>query len=635
MRISCCLISVAVLFGVCTGCTEDVSSPVRAKEVVGASRETSPEVTCDYTQVHGNAQHTGNACMEQRGLRVVASVVADPDAQAENAQAGFLQVHEGAPLTSGDYVLIPSVHGFVSIEDRTTQTWSLQVLKWNPGAGSPTAQLEPVWSTDTDWRPVDAAVGSLDFTTGGYVQGFYSAIFGGSIYTPGASGTIVRRSLATGTVQATINPFAGTSFNHDVRLTTAGAPSVAVDGTVYYTAVAWPLGPSPFGKQPRTSWLIKVNPDNSTAAVEWVAIAKTSLGIPATLDLCEWPFSSFGQTPTSSASNPPLSPCGAQRPTLNSAPAINATGTALWVYSAANNQQAAAFLIQLDTETLAPHRALDLRGRALHGCGVRLPIDPGNDENGCAAITDNGRAHFGFHPDFNRPVPFQGTDLTDSSPVLLPSGNPAISGYDGGFSFGGDFDARGFGLVLDPNNGSTAGVNKDFGWEVTPTVFSTPHGFALGQDRNLYADLDIGLGIYNINGTSMVAAQIKPDLDANALDFLDGDIAFDTTGSTYGVNADGHLYKFNAEGRLLERVVLPDDDGEPLSMEGLSGRVARDRAGRIYVSYAGRVYVIAGTGTITTDNTTGHIGLPTLAQRIGHAIKKARIASVRLPGPVH
>jgi len=75
---------------------------------------------CDYPQVFGNAAHVGRACPELRGgLSVVKIIVQDPDADAENEQSGFLQVHESPPLTSGDFVVIPSKQGFVSIDDRT------------------------------------------------------------------------------------------------------------------------------------------------------------------------------------------------------------------------------------------------------------------------------------------------------------------------------------------------------------------------------------------------------------------------------------------------------------------------------------------------------------------------------------
>lgn len=98
----------------------------------------TPVQLCDYPQAFGNPAHTGIACAEQVGLRVVTSVVQDPDAPAENAASGFLQIHEGAPLTSGDFVVIPSKKGFTNRFARNTESYSV-LSRWQTGRQRDTA----------------------------------------------------------------------------------------------------------------------------------------------------------------------------------------------------------------------------------------------------------------------------------------------------------------------------------------------------------------------------------------------------------------------------------------------------------------------------------------------------------------
>lgn len=98
-------------------------------------------------------------------------------------------------------------------------------------------------------------------------------------------------------------------------------------------------------------------------------------------------------------------------------------------------------------------------------------------------------------PSFNGPIRFRGPDLMDSAPSIAPNGARSICGYDGGFSFGGGYDARGA-CVAFGANGSYKAKNEEFGWEVTDTAWAHAGGFSYLQDRQFYSDLVLGLGQY-------------------------------------------------------------------------------------------------------------------------------------------
>lgn len=583
---------------------------------------------CDYPQVFGTAQHTGRACPEVSGLSVVGVITQDPDADAENAASGFLQIHESPPLTSGDWLIVPSKRGFTSIEDRTTEHWHVQAFRWVPSASAPNATLSPMWDAETDWRPVDAVVRSIGYITNGYVQQFAPAIANGSVYVPAAHGQLIRLALSTGAVKSIIDPLAGTIFDGDDRTIVNNAVSFDSFGNVYYTIVSHPLGNPAVGTQPRGSWLVQVRPDDESRLVDWRTIASAAVGIPAPRDLCEYPFGTSGTPPAAGPnSKPPLFGCGAQRPAINAPIAIAPDGQ-LVAFSYANNAQGAAFLVEIDPITMTPVRAADTRGHLLHGCGVRLSLAAFPQ---CAAITAGGTVNVGNDPDFNGPVRFRGLDLMDSAPAIAPNGDWAIGSYDGGFSFGGGYDSRGAGLVFH-GDATFATKNEEFWWEVTPSVLQASDGVAFSylQDRQLYSKLELTVAQYTPSMSIETLATVARDFNANAIDFLDAHIVFGPSGDHYAVNGDGHLYKFDGSGRLVDRVTLTNADGSVRSMETLSGYYARDRVGRIYASYAGRVYVIASSGLVGTAVSAV---APSSELAAGFVLKRARVATTVLPEP--
>jgi hypothetical protein len=600
-------------------CTAGID-PLPAVESVPAR---AAPALCDYPQAFGTADHAGLPCPELHGMRVAAKIVQDDLADEENEDSGFLQVHESPPLTSGDFVVIGHKSGFVSGYD-------VRGYRWVPSVDAPNAVLSPIWEVPTDWQPVDGVVGSHFYVTSGYVAMFAPAIRGNVVFVPAAAGRLLKLDLRTGSTIATIDPLVGTAFSGDSRTIVNSAVSVDRQGNVYDTVVAWPLGAFPsIGTPPRGAWLVRVSPEDQVTLVDWSTIASSTVGVPQASDLCEYPFGTLGTPgPTGPDSRPPLFGCGPQRPAMNAPVAIDPHTGHLVVYSYAHNAQGAAFLIEVDPSTMLPISASDTRGHLLHGCGVRLL---GFDV--CDVITDHGKTNVGNDPSFNGPVRFRGPDLMDSAPSIAPNGARAICGYDGGFSFGGGYDARGACVLFD-ESGSFKAVNQEFGWEVTASAWPHDGGFSYLQDRQLYSDLVLGMGQYGVTGSLEMTDGIPLDLDPVAIDFLDAHVPFGSTGDRYGINGDGHLYKFSPDNSLpVDSVELTNDDGSIRSMEGLSGYFARDRTGRILASYAGFVWVIESTG-LTTSQIRQQI-LPEGAARLRAGIRAKQEAAVRakLPGP--
>lgn len=594
-----------------------------------------PPVVCDYPQAFGNASHTGIACPELNNMTVVATIVQDPDADAENAFSGFLQIHESPPLTLGDFVVVPSKHGYVDSFDRSPEHYSVQTLRWVPNVSAPGALLVPAWNLDTDWQPVDGVIKSFGYVTNGYVQSFGPALANGSVYMPARDGKLIRADISTGHVIATINPFAGTPFNGDERTIVNNMLSVDAAGNVLYDVVAWPTGTPNRSAQPRGSWIVRVHPNNSVELVDFATIASASIGVPQLTSLCEYRFRTGG-TPAATGpdSRPPMFGCGTQRPAINSPIAIDPNTGNLVIFSLANNAQGAAFVIEASGTTFAPIRASDTRGHFLHGCGVRLADSfVGGSGTSCDTITAGLTVNIGNDPDFNGPVRFLGEDLMDSAVAIAPNGDRSIGSYDGGFSFGGGYDARGAGVVFH-SDGSFAAKNETFWWEVTPSVWrQSPLEFHYLQDRQLYSDFELTVGQYDPAENLEATNSIPLTFDPVAIDWLDAHIVFGPGGDRYATNGDGHLYKF-IPGRELptEAVELQNADGSVRSMETLSGYYARDRAGRIYASFAGNVYVIASS--VTAPPVPRPVPRATRNQLVlGRQAKVAGVAMTPMPEP--
>jgi hypothetical protein len=585
---------------------------------------------CDYPMALGTPDHVGRACPTLHGLRVAAVLPQYANAADSVAANGFVQSNEGPTLTMGDFVAVPT-HAGTDAAFHVGDTWGIDLWKWSPSVLAPGATLQHVAAGATSWLAVDTAVRSIGFTTNGYVQALMPAFANGRLYLPQASGRIAKIDPTTGATLSTIDPFSATPFSGDTRLTTAGGLTVAPGGTIYYTATAWPLGtPAPFGADPRGSWLVRIAPDDSTTIVPWVEIASAAIGVTQRNDFCLWPFTTGG-TPdaTGPDSEPPQFHCGFQRPVLNAAPTIRRDGQ-LILFSGGNNNIWEQYLIRVDAATLAPVGATALREHFHDACGVRIPLTGSGDfGDACDVITAGGTTHLGFDPEFNRPGSLRAGDLDSNNAFCLPDGSCGVGGYDGGFAFGGDYDARG---AIDKIgfDGTLAATNEEFGWDVTPTVWAHDGIVTLVQDRDLFSDLDMQVARYSSTFELESKSNVPIDFNATAIEFLDQNSPVDTDGHSYGYNANGHFYQFGADGQMTDLVALIDPaTGAPCAMDAVSGFMARDRAGRVYVPACGNVYVIESSGATSGRPDLGlaaRVAAPTAAQRASSIRKMASVA---------
>jgi hypothetical protein len=557
------------------------------------SELTQPFAGCDYTQAFGNASHTGNACPGIRGMRVVQTITQDPDADAENTFSGFLQIHASPPVVSQDWVVIPSKRGFVDGFDRSPERYSVQAWKWTPSVTATDARLLPAWTADTTWQPVDGIVGSFGSYTNGYVQQFAPALVNGSVYVPSRHGTLQRLNLRTGAVVSTINPFMSTPFDGDEFTIVNSALTADAAGNVWYTVVAFPLDGNR-SAPPRGSWLVKVAANDSSRLVDWETTV-VAAGAPARDSLCEYPFGTAGTPdPTGPDSKAPLFKCGPQRPAMNVPVAVGDDGRVI-LYGYANNSNA-AFVAQVDGSTFRPLAGSDTRGLLRYGCGVRLA----NNFPNCTVLTRGGTVNVGVDPEYNDAVQWLGEDIMDNAVTIAPNGDVTVGSYDSGFSFEGvgGFDARGSALTFS-KTGAPVAQNTAFAWEVTFGVERHLDGtFSYLGDRNLYSLFDLSVARYDSHFGLQSQGSIPLDTNPNAvaIDWLDAHVPFDFDGRYYGVNGQGRVVAFDATGRQVDAVDLLGTDGAPRSMETESNYWARDRMGRLYLSYAGSVYVIDGDG---------------------------------------
>src|SRR5262249_19187285 len=138
----------------------------------------------------------------------------------------------------------------------STQVWGENAFQWQSG------QLAPTWSFTSDWT----AVGSqADF----WEPVFHAVLANGSVYVPGAGGTLFRLDEISGAAQNRINPFGA---KVDPSIVVAGAPSVDASGNVYYNAIQQfnnGSGASFYRHDIVDSWLVKVAPDDSVATVSY------------------------------------------------------------------------------------------------------------------------------------------------------------------------------------------------------------------------------------------------------------------------------------------------------------------------------------------------------------------------------
>jgi outer membrane protein assembly factor BamB len=396
----------------------------------------------DWTQFGQNAAHQGAVAVAAQSLQqVLAQTTYDPFVDQERVDGGgSILVHYQTPLVSGDGVFMEFKTGVYTPANGTndatrwnSQIWNERRLEFEQGA------LVQRWNFQSDWKPEPADLAL------GWEPVFHAALAGGTVYVPGAGGTVFQVDAATGRQLARINPF-GTTV--DPTTFVAGPLVVDAAGNVYYNALKLDASENAAG-----AWLVKIDPSGRARTASFADLVP---GAPST---CVGAFNNATLPwPPAPDALPPSSPCGAQRPGLNVAPAIAPDGT-IYTISRADFNERYSYVVAANAD-LSPKWAASLRDRLNDGCGVLVPIAPTQKpaHNSCR----NG-ANLGVDPQTNQAPAGRVRDITSASPTALPDGSVlygAWTRYD---------TIRGHLFKFSATGAFQAAI--DFGYDSTPAVY--------------------------------------------------------------------------------------------------------------------------------------------------------------------
>jgi len=331
----------------------------------------------DWPQWGRDPQHTGQINVAAQNLNQnIANILYDSTVPGEIAAAtqlfgeADLLVHYQVPLIDGNDVYMEFKSGNASKNTFSQMNWAENKLSWQNG------NLVQVWSFPSDWK----APGSYaDF----WEPVFHSVLANGSLYVPGAGGTIFRVDKSTG-----------------AQIATAGPISADSSGNLYYNVVKLQPGGGFYSKDSVDSWLVKVTPSNSITKVSYSVLTP---GTPGPDDPCEISFpQAQAPWPPSPTAVSPTVRCGPMRVALNIAPAIAPDGT---IYSIARSHAAFAnrsgFLVAVNPN-LTSKWVASLSNRLTDGCGVPISaggvLPPNGQPGGCrAALVRHSRPQHARH----------------------------------------------------------------------------------------------------------------------------------------------------------------------------------------------------------------------------------------------
>jgi hypothetical protein len=425
----------------------------------------------DWPQWALNSQHTGQASVVGQNLnRNIVNLVYDPLVPQEMAQAqqyfdeADLLAHYQAPLVDGNDVYMMFKSGTFDMTNYATQTWGETKYTWSGGT------LVQVWQYTTDWK---APGNGFDF----WEPVFHPALANGSLYVPGAGGSIFRVNKATG-VGTRINPFG----NINNQTYTASPLTVDANGNVLYNVIRLGGGNDFYAKDIVDSWIVRVSPSNS---IELVSYSTLTAGTPGGKDQCTNAFPANadgtiinGPWPPSPTAVAPTVQCGTQRPGLNIAPAVAPDGT-IYVATRAHLLSRETWLLAINPN-LTQKWIRSLRERFNDGCGVphsaggQLP--PNGAPGGCRA-----GALLGVDPATNRPGGGRILDDSSATPVVAPDGSVLFGVYTR-YNY-----AQGHMLHF-AANGDFLGSYL-FGWDVTPGIYSHGGTYSIVTKDNHYGEV--------------------------------------------------------------------------------------------------------------------------------------------------
>jgi hypothetical protein len=448
----------------------DPSKTARAAVTVSAP--------CDWTQWGGDATHRGVSCSVGQSLsKSLFQTVFDPFTDEEQTDAfGDLLAHYQSPLLAGDDVYMELKGGtFTPCRDPDTgaiatptcyqsQTWGEQYFHWENG------QLVQKWTFPSDWKPETADLAPWEPV-------FHAAIHGDELYVPGFGGTVYKVNRKTGAQEKQINPFGNTI---DGTIYVAGPLTIDSSGNVYYNAVKLDAT-DPVTNDVGGAWLVKITPQDVASTVTFATLVPDA---PAG-ESCLGTFVSqhddgMGHIvgdplpwPPAADAVPAAVNCGGQRPGINAAPAVGDDGT-IFTVSRAHHVGRYSYVVAVNPN-LTPKWHRSLRDYLNDGCGVTVLMNgPSNSSTRrCRYGTT-----VGVEPSTNQRPAGVVNDTSSSSPVALPDGGVlygSLTGYNG---------SRGH-LFKISASGSVQG-SYDFGWDVTPAVWSHDGTYSIITKDNHY-----------------------------------------------------------------------------------------------------------------------------------------------------
>ena len=494
---------------------------------------------------------------------ILADVVYDPFVAAEaNEGGGQLDVHYAAPLVEDGAIYIevktgtylpcphPPSGAPCGAEAWDLQTWNVQKLMWQGGT------LVPAWTFESDWKPEPNGGGALS----GWEPVFHPVLARGSLFVPGAGGTVFQVDKTTGRAAARINPFS----TLDSSTFVAGGLAADDAGNIFYNAMR--LDPfNAWGANVLGAWLVRIDTAGRTALVPFSSLAA---GAPSATDPCEGVFGSPPPLPPSPTAKPPTSPCGSQRPGVNVIPAIAPDGT-VYTLSRAHFNIRYGYLLAVNPN-LTPRWSASLRDFLDDGCEVLLP--PNGTLGGCRA----GAAR-GVDPATNNQPAGSVSDIATSSPVVAPDGAVLIGTTSGYNYFRGHlFKFSSAGLPL---------ATYDFGWDSTPAIFTRGDSYSVLIKDNHYAvgsycndptvcppetgrydfsSLNSNLAVeWHYTNTNTLSCRRLDDGsvfcalgEPDGFEWCINQPAVDARGVVYANSEDGFLYAIGPDGTLREKIFL-------------------------------------------------------------------------------
>ena len=560
-------------------------------------------------------QHTGQVNVAGQSLsNILQSMIYDPLVPAEMAAAGgSLDAHYQVPLIDdASTIYMEFKSGTYNKNRYDTQSWGENGFKWQNG------KLVLQWSFTSDWK---APGSQADF----WEPVFHGVLANGFIYVPGAFGTIFKLDKSNGNVISRINPFSSL----DPSIIVAGVPSADSAGHIYYNAIQQfnpGTGISFYQHDIVDSWLVKVNPDDSTAKVSYTVLtAATASGsdpAPLPTDQCLGTFAVKDLPwPPSPTAVPPTSPCGHMRPALNAAPAITPDGSTIYTITrnlgelAGTGRYAGMAAVNSD---LTPKWWTSFRNRLNDGCNNDVGTFAG------ALLPQNGTpggcrvgATPGVDPAANTKPAGRVLDDASSSPTITPDGSILYGAYTR-YDF-----ARGHLLKFSPA-GAFLG-SYSFGWDSTPAIYTHGSTYSIVIKDNEYGGgpafgsycnvdsicpprqngpffitrLSPGLAVeWKFQNTNNQSCTRNPDNSLTCVPNNSGtqwpNVGFewcinapvvDSNGVVYANSEDGNLYAINANGTLKQNIFLQQALGAaytPLAI-GPDGKVYTENKGYLFV----------------------------------------------------